>query len=763
MYQQRQHGGAGADQHFDGVAAGHFASPVYGIDPTLQNSQHSQHLLQPTSNPTPPRHSPHRRVLSNEKLMQPPNTSSPRNSPGPDYKPRDRTLPSRNVTAETITEAFVDFILYCNPNFPLDVDTSTLKTNFQNPPKSDSKDFETFRLFELIKKLEAKDIKTWGQLALNLGVEAPDIAKGQSAQKVQQYSVRLKRWMRATHIDAFFEYLMGKQHPYFNEIPHPNDPYPANGRDGVVAEEDLAIRALDPSFRPKRGRRRNSETEQDDATDSDQPNKQPRLNDNTSSFSALPTSAVPMSAPSDHFNDPWAVASVVTPQSFAPWSGRPPASAVSATSNLRWQVSQNQNPSTPHPMSAVPSSMSAHIDAAFDGEPKSAVTPSSRRRRRHGPAVSSAWPSNNTPGAKPRGRPPANRNVQDGPFSTFPADPANDKSKCQAQDPKSAAERSTPQTALPSYTMPERRPGRLSLQVPPHQGGPVRLATPPALQINGEQQDLESRSDSEDPSRASMMMVPTVQGSQVGIRIVPDNAPPSFCFESLKRVVASDLLRATMLGRRQRLTGDEAKRLADAVLDRLAVPRTASGSPLDDLARLTAASWLGVGDQFGVPLGPSAGHGKRIQVTRFRTDAGGYEEITYDEDEEDVRELYDLSWHVSQGGCMGTFEMKGLSLGTGTMYEPEDTHDMVIRKANEATRKLKSSDLRNVDTEDWLEKNMFDVARSVVQQESSSSRNEEYVEWKAKFRALEFSSKVAAGEVQRMRQRLLEKVIDALL
>ena len=61
-------------------------------------------------------------------------------------------------------------------------------------------------------------------------------------QKVQQYSVRLKRWMRAMHIDAFFEYLMAKEHSYFTDIPHLSDPLPVGGRDGVSVEEDLAIR-----------------------------------------------------------------------------------------------------------------------------------------------------------------------------------------------------------------------------------------------------------------------------------------------------------------------------------------------------------------------------------------------------------------------------------------------------------------------------------------------------------------------------------------
>ncbi|KAK4505359.1 hypothetical protein PRZ48_003322 [Zasmidium cellare] len=681
-------------------------------------------------------------------------------SPGPAFafKPNDRTLPAGDVTPETIADAYVNFILYANPNFPLDVDTSTLKQTFETGlPKSDNKDFEPYRLFELLKKFEAKEIKTWNQLALDLGVEPPDPSKGQSVQKVQQYSVRLKRWMRAMHIDAFFDHLMGKQHAYFTEIPNPSDPYPSTGRDGVTAEEDLAIRALDPSFRPKRGRRRNSDTEQEDKNETDSATKSQPTADSAAPYSAAPMSAVPMSAHPDGYQDPWAVASAVTPQSFAPWSAKTQPSAVpaSATSNLRWQLGHSQTPGTPHPMSAVPTSMSAHIDAAFDGEPKSAVTPS-RKRRRHGPAVSSAWPSNGAPGAKPRGRPPANRNTQDGPFSTFPADPSNAKPKSSAPTPpdKSNLEQPSPQAGTPLSQPGEGRPGRLSLQVPPHTGGPVRLATPPTLLVNGETNESETRSDSDDPSRAAAL-----QAQQTTDRTIEDR-PPNFSFEALRRVVASDLLRADIRGRRQRLTGDEGKRLADSILDRLNVPRSDAGNPREDLARLTAASWLGVGDQFNVPLGPTAGHGKRINVTRFRTDAEGYEEITYDEAAEDCREVFDIYWHVSQGSCMGTFELKNLSLSTHpstslpTSDHQESTHDLVVRKTMEA--------MKNVSKEGWLEDALAQIYKSSVK-EFHSVGVEENVDWKARCRAMEFASMVAKGEVERSRQRFLERVMDALL
>ncbi len=102
------------------------------------------------------------------------------------------TLPDRNVTSATIEDGYVSFILYCNPAVPLDTDTADLREAFRTPPKSGGKSFSTSTLFELIKQLEAKELKTWAELALKLGVEPPDQDKGQSSQKIQQYAVRLK-------------------------------------------------------------------------------------------------------------------------------------------------------------------------------------------------------------------------------------------------------------------------------------------------------------------------------------------------------------------------------------------------------------------------------------------------------------------------------------------------------------------------------------------------------------------------------------------
>jgi hypothetical protein len=105
------------------------------------------------------------------------------------YTPTDRSLPDKHVTDETLDDAYVAFILYCNPSVPLDCDTAELRKAFRQPPKSDGKTFSTYHLLQLIEKFERKDIKTWTKLAIELGVErTPD----SSAQKVQQYAVRLK-------------------------------------------------------------------------------------------------------------------------------------------------------------------------------------------------------------------------------------------------------------------------------------------------------------------------------------------------------------------------------------------------------------------------------------------------------------------------------------------------------------------------------------------------------------------------------------------
>jgi len=128
-------------------------------------------------------------TLQSQNLPPRPNRSM---NSSPAGRQEHRSLPPREVTDRNFDDAYVAFIMYCNPSVAADTDTSELRKIFRAPPKSDGKTFSTFTLFELIRKLELKEIKTWAQLAIDLGVEPPALDKGQSAQKVQQYAVRLK-------------------------------------------------------------------------------------------------------------------------------------------------------------------------------------------------------------------------------------------------------------------------------------------------------------------------------------------------------------------------------------------------------------------------------------------------------------------------------------------------------------------------------------------------------------------------------------------
>ncbi|KAI0131463.1 ARS binding protein 2-domain-containing protein [Daldinia grandis] len=412
------------------------------------------------------------------------------------------TLPQKSVTSASIEDAYVSFILYCNPAVPLETDTAALREAFRTPPKSEGKSFSTFTLFELIKQLHSKELKTWAELALKLGVEPPDHDKGQSSQKIQQYAVRLKRWMHSMHINAFFDYLMDNPHPYWTQIPSDPNPVCDEGRDGVAAEDDMALRALLPHIRPRRGRKR-----PEDDSFSKSPSQKPRLE-------------------SPNFNGE---ARTARPDSLDPWTAHPdgrstfmfppvdPRSSVLPETNSAFPWS---NDVSREPMSAYPqSAMTPSTRGTFwgdPGEPRSAISPSKARSlgRRHGAkVVSSAWRSGGvSTSGRPRGRPPSSR-PSDGPLSAIPDErsefqaspfeqttPQLNTSPTPMHPPdlvsKSAGPTSAPTTApaapttTPTTTTPTTRPsrpGRLSLQVPERAGGPVRLATPPppVVMVNG--------------------------------------------------------------------------------------------------------------------------------------------------------------------------------------------------------------------------------------------------------------------------------------
>jgi len=100
-------------------------------------------------------------------------------------------LPDRCVSEQSVENAYVDFILFCNPAVPLSTPTDSLREAFRNPPRSGSKSFNTFAIYELVRKFYNSEIRTWTELTTKLGVEPPN-PKKESNQKVAQYGVRLK-------------------------------------------------------------------------------------------------------------------------------------------------------------------------------------------------------------------------------------------------------------------------------------------------------------------------------------------------------------------------------------------------------------------------------------------------------------------------------------------------------------------------------------------------------------------------------------------
>ncbi|KAL9106918.1 MAG: hypothetical protein Q9227_008104 [Pyrenula ochraceoflavens] len=390
-----------------------------------------------------------------------------------------RSLPSRDVSDATFDDAFVAYILYCNPDIPLSTDSTELRKTFRTPPRSDGKNFSIFVLFELVSRLHNKELKTWAQLVTELGVEPPSADKGQSTQKLQQYAVRLKRWMRALHVDSFFEYLLGgTAHSYHTSIPeHAPEGSPLI-RDGVPSEEDLALRALLPEWKPKRGRKR-VEDENAINTNGNENETPKRIRMETPataidydqfSGSVFPSSAIPFSAfpDDDESRDMW----VFGPQS-AILDGRTEFRDAQTNSFMAY------------PQSAIlprrePNEPSSRVQSAVDSKPKP-------RQRRRGPAVSSAWSSAT---GKVRGR-PSHKTSQQGQFNTFPVSFRSTENVNQETDAEKLAP-SKPviimESASPSGESdrpPQVRPSKLQLQVPYREGAAVRLATPPNMHVEG--------------------------------------------------------------------------------------------------------------------------------------------------------------------------------------------------------------------------------------------------------------------------------------
>ncbi|KAJ5167697.1 ARS binding protein 2 [Penicillium canariense] len=245
-------------------------------------------------------------------------------------------------------------------------------------------------------------------------------------------------------------------------------------------------------------------------------------------------------------------------------------------------------------------------------EPRSAVTPSSgekaRARRRHGPAVSSAWPnSNGSITGKSRGRPP-NTSSTSGSFSTFQVNPSRDSSQVlqphiTQSSPLVIDQDSSNVVVASSYDRSptpanQGRPGKLQLQVPPHLGAPVRLATPPTLLVNGVNGAVVPQDQGPHDSQSAHKADSLSHGGPLAEQGMPTN-DPKIPMEDIIPTMSNALLHARVTGQTSHITPDEARALASA----LAISLSTLYSHLPfQLPSFLLVFQLGIGHHFGLPV-----------------------------------------------------------------------------------------------------------------------------------------------------------------
>lgn len=294
------------------------------------------------------------------------------------------------------------------------------------------------------------------------------------------------------HVDAFFDYCLGHPHPYYNS--RVSNDHEEDIADAVPKEEDLALRALFPEWKPKKGRKK--------AMDELRPSKKSRLDTQNVGAHTGNSTYAPWSAMPDDFeqHDDWGTNSVFST------SGRAENVRHTDPSQAcqRWDFSGPPQRSSPlrYPQSAVIPRFK-NQDVLFEREPRSAITPNSTNRLYYNrsfdqPAIRSWIPprevgsddsSNQQQLDTSNG---GNPTVTLCPGMTMAYEPSLGQANC---DPLCAGSNNhevtgnagrEPNGSFVHPTATVSRPVKLQLQVP--RGSPkppIRLATPQLL-INGE-------------------------------------------------------------------------------------------------------------------------------------------------------------------------------------------------------------------------------------------------------------------------------------
>lgn len=316
------------------------------------------------------------------------------------------------------------------------------------------------------------------------------------------------------HVDAFFEFLRGQNHVYWSQIPTQNDPVPEE-RDGVPNEEDLALRALLPETRPKRGRKRAEEKEADAGETSNAARRRrvdshpmpepPRESWNRVPLEEHRAGGMDATKMLEARLEAWA-AGDADPLMRVPHPHRASEPQISLAATPEYHYDRRlTHPVYRHPASNSGKSPNVDPFSPSAMESPGSNEPAARPRRKTGTVVSSAWRSSSSiDGSKLRGRPPSNRNQSDGPYNTFPAisELRTSVAAPSVESPAMSSNGPTPRpetwsSAMGNWSNPNRGSGgnvplshklRLPLPIPDrpvNNGSPhYQQPTPPAFPVN---------------------------------------------------------------------------------------------------------------------------------------------------------------------------------------------------------------------------------------------------------------------------------------
>lgn len=155
----------------------------------------------------------------------------------------------------------------------------------------------------------------------------------------------------------------------------------------------------------------------------------------------------------------------------------------------------------------------------------------------------------------------------------------------------------------PPFQQLNARPSKLQLQVPQHSGGPVRLATPPTVLVNGESDGPASplfgthgrRTSADffnDPEDNENITAPSEQVRQ------NQNTSPDISIDDVSRAFATRLLRGKLINRQAALGLAEARAIADKAIIQIQ-EKNRGGIPYDVFV-IKCAAILGVSQDLGL-------------------------------------------------------------------------------------------------------------------------------------------------------------------